>query len=119
MPETIKDRSTSALRRWPRFEADVPVRIIVKDDYKVVILDGCGNSLNEGGMAMFAGAELKLGTQVAVEFTPACSGPIRVEARVCNRSGYVYGVEFLTDTCARQKQAARFRRHLQAITGTA
>jgi hypothetical protein len=117
MPETVKAGTASALRRWPRFEADVPVRVIVQNERKVVVLDGRGNALNEGGMAMFAGTELKPGDRIAVEFTPAYSSPIRVDARVCNRSGYTYGLEFLTDTKARKKQATTFRNHLRMIMG--
>jgi hypothetical protein len=116
MPETVKAGSASSLRRWPRFEADVPVRVIVRNEHKVVVIHGRGNELNEGGMAMFAGTELKPGDHVAVEFTPAYSPPIRVDARVCNRSGYTYGLEFLTDTQARKKQATTFRNHLRMIT---
>jgi hypothetical protein len=37
---------------------------------KASIFDGRGTSLSEGGMALFAGAEFRLGDQVAVEFTP-------------------------------------------------
>jgi hypothetical protein len=118
MAETVTAESASTLRRWLRFEADVPVRVIVTNRHKVVVLDGRGNALNEGGMAMFAGAELKLGDQIAVEFTPAYASPIRVEARVCNRSGYVYGLEFLADTSARKTQVSTFRNHLKTVTGT-
>jgi hypothetical protein len=32
------------------------------------IFDGRGTSLSEGGMALIAGAEFRLGDQVAVEF---------------------------------------------------
>jgi hypothetical protein len=49
-------------------------------------------------MTVFAGVELSIGEQVAVEFTPPYSGgPIRVRCFVRNRSGYSYGVEFITE----------------------
>jgi PilZ domain len=118
MPSPSQALGSPGLRRWARFEADVPVRVIVTNASRVLILDGRGNALNEGGMAMFAGVELRLGDQVAVEFTPAYSGPIRVEGRICNRSGYIYGLEFLTDTSTRQEQAARFRNQLANLVSS-
>lgn len=111
-----KTKSKPGVRRWLRFQVDVPIRVIVRDGAKVVILDGRGGSLNEGGMAMYAGAEFQPGDQVAVEFTPAYSPPIRVEARICNRTGYNYGLEFLTDTSTQQEQAAKLRNHLATLT---
>jgi hypothetical protein len=119
MPRTAKAGDQSGVRRWPRFEADVPIRVIVTNASRVLILDGRANALNEGGIAIFAGVELNPGDRVAVEFTPPYAGPIRAEARICDRSGYVYGLEFLTDTAARQKQAARFRNHLATLGGSA
>jgi hypothetical protein len=113
-----KGHARPGVRRWPRYKVDVPIRIIVRIETKVVILDGRGNSLSEGGMALFAGVELKPGDQVAVEFTPPYAGPpIRVEARICNRAGYNYGLEFLTDTRTRQEQATKLRNHLVTLAG--
>jgi hypothetical protein len=58
-------------RRWPRYKVDFPVRLIVCKEKKASIFDARGTSLSEGGMALFAGTELRMGDQVAVEFTPA------------------------------------------------
>ena len=107
-------------RRWPRYKVNVPIRVIIQSAMKAIIIDGRGTSLSEGGMAMFAGAELKPGDQVAVEFTPPYSAPpIRVEAKVCNREGYNYGVEFLTDNSTQKQDAAQLRRHLSSLAGLA
>ncbi len=107
-------------RRWPRYKVNVPIRVIIQSAMKATIIDGRGTSLSEGGMAMFAGAELKPGDQVAVEFTPPYSAPpIRVEAKVCNREGYNYGVEFLTDNSTQKQDAAELRRHLSSLAGLA
>ncbi len=107
-------------RRWPRYKVNVPIRVIIQSAMKATIIDGRGTSLSEGGMAMFAGAELKPGDQVAVEFTPPYSAPpIRVEAKVCNREGYNYGVEFLTDNSTQKQDAAQLRRHLSSLAGLA
>jgi hypothetical protein len=78
---------------------DVPVRVITQDPPKVTIVQGRGSELNNGGMAVFAGTELSIGAQALVEFTPPYSGqPIRVRCFVRNRSGYRYGVEFITES---------------------
>ena len=113
MPETITMGSAISVRRWQRYKADVPIRIIVQQENKVLIVDGRGRSLSEGGMAMFAGTELRLGHQVAIEFTPPYSAlPIRVGGRICTRAGYCYGLEFQTSTDAERQQAADFRSQL-------
>lgn len=86
-------------RRFRRYKLDVPVRVVVQMDDKVRIIDGRGNELNEGGLAVNAGVELAMDECVEVEFTPPYSGePIRARAKVRNRDGYRYGLEFLTDT---------------------
>ena len=98
----------SAVRRWARYQLDVPLRVIAQRGDKISIVPGRGNELNEGGMTIFAGVELAVGALVAVEFTPPYSGlPIRARCLVRNRSGYSYGVEFLTengtdDSCVEQ-----------------
>lgn len=99
-----------ALRRWPRYKLEVPLRVIAHKAGKAVIVQGRGNELNEGGMAVFAGIELALGEEVAVEFTPPYSGqPIRVRALVRNRTGYSYGVEFLTATIEDNQNVSQIR----------
>jgi hypothetical protein len=86
------------LRRWPRYEIDVPVRLITQRPTNGAIVHGRGRELGCGGMAVFAGVELSLDEQVAVEFTPPrAAQPIRVRSFVRNRSGYKYGVEFITE----------------------
>lgn len=100
-------------RRWQRYKVNVPIRVIVCRAMRASIFDGRGTSLSEGGMALFAGAELRPGDQVAVEFTPPFSTPpIRVDAMICNRTGYHYGVEFLAADNAQRQSVAQLRMHL-------
>jgi hypothetical protein len=107
---------STAIRRWPRYRVNVPIRVIVSRAMKASIFDGRGTSLSEGGMALFAGAELRPGDQVAVEFTPPFSSPpIRVDARICNRSGYHYGVEFMTLDHAQRQHVEHLRMHLASF----
>ncbi len=105
-----------ALRRWPRYKLEVPLRIIAAKGGKTSIAQGRGNELNEGGMAVFAGLELSLDQEVAVEFTPPYSGqPIRVRALVRNRKGYCYGVEFLTQTIDDHQNVDQIRTVLRGL----
>ncbi len=104
------------MRRWERYKADIPIRVIVEDERKVSIFDGRGKTLSEGGVAVFVGTELRLGAQVAIEFTPPYAhSPIRVAARICNRNGYHYGMEFLTATSLQKQQAEEFGKHLATL----
>lgn len=103
-------------RRWPRYKLDVPVRAIIRNSIDTKLVDGRGTELNEGGMAIFAGLELKAGDQLEIEFTPPYSGqPIRVRSIVRNRTGYSYGVEFLTVTPEDKKRVHMIRQTLQAM----
>ncbi len=92
----VKPGTLLNTRHWPRHQLDVPVRVIVHSPERTKLYDGRGNELNEGGMAVTAGVELKVGREVAVEFTPPFTElPIRVRGIVRNRAGYRYGVEFV------------------------
>lgn len=121
MPETtVREggQQYSHVRRWRRYNVNVPIRVIVQRAMKSTIVQGRGSALSEGGMAIFAGAELKPGEHIAVEFTPPYSAPpIRVEARVCNRRGYDYGVEFLESEPDQREDVATFRNHLASMVG--
>ena len=107
------------LRRWERFKIDVPIRVISwPEPLRVKMIEARGREISEGGMAVFAGLELRIGAIVEVEFTPAYSGtPLRISAEVRNRNGYSYGVEFLQDTATAQQQATRLRELLISATG--
>ena len=89
----LPQESYETIRRWPRYKIDVPVRLIAQRPTKVAIAHGRGKELNRSGMAVFAGIEVSLDEQVAVEFTPPYAGqPIRVRGFIRNRSGYTYGI---------------------------
>jgi PilZ domain len=114
---TMPNQVYPQTRRWPRFKIDVPIRLIAPKDNKVLIVQGRGNDLNEGGMAVFGGLELRLDETVAIEFTPPYSGqPIRVRGRVCHRNGYNYGVEFLLESAEDVENVGRIKLALGAIS---
>ncbi len=105
-------------RRWTRFHLEVPVRLVVHRPAYASSVTGRGTELNEGGMCIFAGIELRLGDQVAIEFTPPYGeAPLRLWAVVRNRAGYYYGLEFLAENDGERDQVERFRSSLRGATG--
>ena len=73
---------------------DVPIRAIVHTKDKTIVVPGRGTAISRGGMAVTAGIEANPGDEIGIEFTPAYSGPIRIQGVVRNRKGYQYGIEF-------------------------
>jgi hypothetical protein len=115
-PEPLPVSQYAIPRRFPRYKLNVPVRVIAEKFDKVIIAHGRGDELNQGGMAIFAGLELSIGAQVAVEFTPPYSGnPIRVRCVVRDRRGYNYGVEFLVENDVERERVAEISASLQGM----
>jgi hypothetical protein len=103
-------------RRFRRFKLDVPVRLIIQTEDCTRIVDGRGNELNEGGMAVHAGVELTLDEPVEIEFTPPyTSEPLRAHAMVRNRTGYRYGLEFMLTTPEDCEKTMAIRLALQGM----
>ena len=88
-------------RRWQRLHTNFPVRILVRTPDCLRIVDGRGTELNDGGLAVYAGAELEIGEMVGVELgMPGSEPPLRLAAVVRNRRGYLYGMQFQAATGA-------------------
>lgn len=104
------------LRRWARLKIRVPVTVVVRKPEKTLFVQARGEDLNEGGIAVFAGAELRLGDTVEISFTPPYQGsPMTARAIVRNRRGYTYGMEFVSETPDDQKQVAAIRAVLRTM----
>lgn len=104
------------LRRWARLKIRVPVTLVVRKTDKTIFVQARGQDLNEGGIAVFAGAELRLGDTVEISFTPPYQGsPMMARAVVRNRRGYTYGMEFVTETEEDHKQVAAIRTVLRTM----
>jgi hypothetical protein len=105
-------------RRWQRYKLDLPLRVVVQQKDKTSIVTGRGTEISEGGLAVFAGTELRVGDRMFVEFTPPYSGkPLRVAATVRNRSGYNYGVEFNSETDEQRAEVSNFQVLLRFASG--
>jgi hypothetical protein len=88
-------------RRWQRHEADLPVSIVISDGDSRTHVAGRGTEISEGGMAIFAGVDLKPYDLMEIEFEAPSHA--RVIAVIRNRSGYCFGLEFLTPLSPEQE----------------
>lgn len=76
--------------------------------HEATVVDARGVHLSEGGLCLFAAANLPVGSRIKVEFkTPHTDEPVLVHGKVRNRSVYLYGVEFLTEKFEDRQQLAR------------
>ena len=103
-------------RRWQRYPFDASVRVMVDELRSIpthpsddeLWSNGRGVQFSEGGICLFAAANLPVGSQVKVEFrTPHTGEPVRVRGKVRNRSVYLYGVEFLSERREDRQKLAR------------
>jgi PilZ domain len=102
-------------RRWDRRLVDVPIRIVADDLTGTGVILGRGTKISEGGICLFAAANLAIGAQIDVELVASdCGTPVRVGGIVRNRLVYLYGVEFVIEHPEGRQQIAR----LSHIIGT-
>ena len=95
-------------RRWQRYPFEAAVRVVVDQAPDKTVVNGRSVHFSEGGICLFAAANLPVGSQVNVEFkTPNSNEPVMVRGKVRNRSVYLYGVEFLSDKTEDRKQLSR------------
>lgn len=105
-------------RRWPRYPFDASVRVVVDHSTDRTIVHGRGVRLSEGGICLFAAANLPVGSHINVEFkNPRTKEPLQLRGKVRNRSVYLYGVEFLHDEFKAQQQLARLSDEFRGGSG--
>ena len=91
-------------RRWDRLPVDLPVRVVTSKGFSTTVVEGRGTEMSEGGMTLYAGVPLKPGDLRELEFqTP---GRTRIAAVVRNRTGFCFGLEFLTPLGAESPRPA-------------
>ena len=82
-------------RRWERRPFDAQLRVVVDQSKDKRVVHARGVRLSEGGICLFAAANLPVGSQVKVEFkNPRTDESVRVRGKIRNRTVYLYGVEF-------------------------
>src|ERR1700751_719876 len=101
-------------RRWPRHPVELPVRVFPRSDSKLTY-QGRGIEMSEGGMTLYAGAPLKPGDLMDIEFqTP---GGSRIAAVVRSRTGFCFGLEFLTPLSGESPKIPPVRKPPSAESG--
>ena len=92
-------------RRWTRQISDLPVRVIHRKQKDEIVVSGRGTEISEGGMALYAGIALEPGDLMEIEFQMPQRQ--RISAVVRNRSGYYFGLEFLSPLEAEEAKPAK------------
>jgi len=83
---------TASTRRWPRHQVKLPVRLAIGDNDSIIA--GLATEISRSGMAVYGGVPLQPGDLMAVEFpTPR---PVCIAGIVRNRTGFCFGLEFLS-----------------------
>lgn len=81
----------SSPRRWARKWCNSSVELVTKSTR----VKALGLNISEGGMGLFAVANLRVGSQIEVEFRPPASKEkTRMSGTVRHRALYLYGIEF-------------------------
>jgi hypothetical protein len=94
-------------RRWSRHPVELPVRVFPRGGDSKLTVQGRGIEMSEGGMTLYAGVPLKPGDLMDLEFQ--MPGGTRIAAIVRNRTGFCFGLEFLTPLSADPKPATGSR----------
>lgn len=89
--QALPPRST---RRWPRYQVDLPVRIIALNGVLTTPVMGRGSDISRAGMALDANVALNPGDLMQLQFPT--TEPSRVNAVVRHRNGHRLGLEFLS-----------------------
>ena len=95
-------------RRWVRHPVELPVRISPRGGDPRFAIPGRGIEISEGGMTLYAGLPLKPGDYMEVQFETA--GGARISAVVRNRTGFCFGLEFLTPLSVDPRPASASQR---------
>jgi hypothetical protein len=112
----LNRQSAGDQRRWQRRPVDVPIQVVADGLRGTDAIPGRGTEMSQGGICLFALANLAIGAHIDVELIDSRNGtPVRVSGIVRNRVVYLYGIEFLIDQKDRQ-QVARLNHIFGATT---
>lgn len=81
-------------RRWPRYHVHLPVFISTETEVSTVAVPGVVSEISRGGMELYGGVQRRPGDLMEVDFHAA--GIPRVAGVVRSRSGFCFGLEFLS-----------------------
>jgi hypothetical protein len=92
-------------RRWPRFHVHLPVSIASIAGSSAITVPGLVSELSQGGMELYGGVHRRPGELLEVEFHTSES--LKIAGIIRNRSGYCFGLEFLSLTRSSLPDATR------------
>jgi hypothetical protein len=105
MTEPLPNLRRPNTRRWPRFHVHLPVSIAADAGNASITVPGLVSELSQGGMELYGGVQRRPGDVLEVEFRTNES--LKVASVIRNRSGYCYGLEFLSLSRSRLPEASR------------
>lgn len=89
--------ATRERRRWKREWLNRSVRVLTP----TVEIRAYGIKVSQGGMYLFAAANLPIGVEVTVEYEqPRSNELIRIPGTIRHRAVYLYGLEFVRTQAA-------------------
>lgn len=101
-------------RRSQRQWFNTSVQVFTQSD----CIDALGVNVSEGGMCLFAMANLRLGSQIQVQFcAPQSKELVCYPATIRHRALYLYGVEFLVGVGNRSEQMGTGKRDFGGFAG--
>ncbi len=90
-------------RRWYRYPVDLSLRVQVPTSTGLEYMLAHGRDVSQGGMAVYVPVELNIGDTVLLELIfPGLPEPVTLSASLKNRTGFKYGVEFVSPTAEQQ-----------------
>jgi PilZ domain len=98
MSTAVQSALVPNTRRWPRYQANLPVLISVSSNPLKPVIPGLASEISRSGMALYGGVCLEPGDMMSVEFQT--SGKLLVAGVVRSREGFCFGLEFLNPLAA-------------------
>ena len=93
MQTSVTALHPKSTRRWPRYQIDLPIRIVAVNGILMNPITARGTDISRAGMALDARISLNPGDLMQVQFPT--EEPSRVNAIVRHRNGSHFGLEFL------------------------
>ena len=116
-PDQPMMQDFSAVRRWPRHNVSLSIRVHLRTSSGAEVMLGHGRDVSQGGMAVYVPVEFETGDTATLELLlPGSAEPMLLRAEIKNRVGFKYGVEFINPTATQQEEILRNLRLLQKIS---
>jgi len=93
MTAKANNADSAIIRRFPRQQIKLPVLIATAGNAEIAV-SGLATEISRRGMALYGGIHLQPGELMEVEFPTA--DHIRVTGIIRNRTGYWFGLEFVS-----------------------